>query len=57
MRLVVGAALDAAAEQRLVAVVQNALGHPFRIELCYEQGDVAAGAGGKFDDCVCRVAP
>lgn len=57
MRLVVGEPLTANAEARLVEIVQQALGHPFRIRLSYEQGELAPGAGGKFEEFVCRVAP
>lgn len=57
MRLVVGAPLAGEAERRLIEVVQNALGHPFRVELRYEQGDLVASVGGKFEEFVCRVAP
>jgi phenylacetate-CoA ligase len=56
MRLVTAARLDAGAEARLIEIVQQALGHPFRIRLSYEQGELALGAGGKFEEFVCRVA-
>jgi phenylacetate-CoA ligase len=56
MRLVTAARLDAGAEARLIEIVQQALGHPFRIRLVYSQGELAP-AGGKFEEFVCRVAP
>jgi phenylacetate-CoA ligase len=57
MRLVIAARLDAGAEARLIEIVQQALGHPFRIRLSYSQGELAPRAGGKFEEFVCRVAP
>lgn len=55
MRLVTAAPLDRAAEQRLTEIVQQALGHPFRIQLTYVSGELERSRGGKFEEFVCRV--
>jgi phenylacetate-CoA ligase len=56
MRLVTAAPLEAAAETRLIQIVQEALGHPFQIRLTYVDGQLERSAGGKFEEFVCRVA-
>jgi phenylacetate-CoA ligase len=55
MRLVTEAPLDPAAEAHLREIVQQALGHPFAIRFSYVAGELARGAGGKFEEFVCRV--
>lgn len=57
MRLVVAAPLGDENERRLIEIVQQALGHPFAIELSYQASELAPTAGGKFEEFVCRVAP
>jgi phenylacetate-CoA ligase len=57
LRLVVAAPLGAEGERRLIEIVQQALGHPFAIELSYSTIELAPTAGGKFEEFVCRVAP
>jgi phenylacetate-CoA ligase len=58
MRLVLatGAPLDAPAAARLVEIVQQALGHRFRIRLTFEERELDRSAGGKFEEFVCRLA-
>ncbi|MES1183366.1 MAG: hypothetical protein ABUL60_06095 [Myxococcales bacterium] len=56
LRLVTAGPLDAGAEARLTAIVQQALGHPFRIRLSYFEGELPRSAGGKFEEFMCRVA-
>jgi phenylacetate-CoA ligase len=56
MRLVVAERLDAAAEQRLTQIVQDALGYPFAIRFSYAKSELPRSAGGKFEEFVCRVA-
>jgi phenylacetate-CoA ligase len=55
MRLVTDGKLAASSEQRLAEIVQNALGHPFRIELCYVEGELERSPGGKFEEFISRV--
>ena len=55
MRLVVAVKLDADAQQRLIGIVQQALGHPFEIRLSYVEGELPPSAGGKFEEFVCRI--
>jgi phenylacetate-CoA ligase len=55
LRLVSEAALSSDQEARLIAVVQGALGHPFRITLSYFQGWLARSAGGKLEEFVCAL--
>jgi phenylacetate-CoA ligase len=55
MRLVTAGNLAAASEQRLIEIVQQALGHPFRIELSYVEGELERSAGGKFEEFISRV--
>lgn len=56
LRLVVAERPDAAAEARLIDIVQRALGHPFPLRLTYVQGDLARTPGGKFEEFVSHVA-
>jgi phenylacetate-CoA ligase len=56
MRLFVAEKLDAAAEQRLTKIVQDALGHPFQIRFSYSEGELPRSAGGKFEEFVCRAS-
>jgi phenylacetate-CoA ligase len=57
MRLVTaGGTLGAAAEERLTAIVREALGYPFRIRFNYFEGELARSAGGKFEEFVCLVS-
>jgi phenylacetate-CoA ligase len=55
MRLVVRTKLDATAEARLIAIVQQALGHPFTIRFRYVEGELPRTAGGKFEEFVSLV--
>lgn len=55
MRLCVAEKLDIADEQRLTQIVQDALGHPFKIRFSYSEGELPRSAGGKFEEFVCRV--
>lgn len=59
MRLVVGndpaARLGSAAEARLTDIVQQALGHPFRMRFSYLAGELPRAPGGKFEEFVCLV--
>jgi phenylacetate-CoA ligase len=55
MRLVAEAKLEPASEARLIEIVQQALGHPFRVRLSYVEGELKRSAGGKFEEFVCRV--
>ena len=48
--------LSPAQEQRLVALIQESLGHPFNVELTYVD-EVSRSASGKFEDFLCLVAP
>jgi phenylacetate-CoA ligase len=56
MRLVAETKLEPVSEARLVEIVQQALGHPFRIRFSYVEGELERSAGGKFEEFVCRVA-
>jgi phenylacetate-CoA ligase len=56
MRLVTRAPLGSEAEQRLIAIVRQALGHPFSIRLSYAQGELPRSPGGKFEEFVSLVA-
>ena len=55
-RIVVREPLSPAQEQRLVALIQESLGHPFNVELTYVD-EVSRSASGKFEDFLCLVAP
>jgi phenylacetate-CoA ligase len=55
MRLVTPGRLEASSEQRLIEIVQHALGHPFRIELRYFEAELERSAGGKFEEFISRV--
>lgn len=56
MRLVTRAPLGADAEQKLIRIVQQALGHPFSIRLSYCEGELSKSAGGKFEEFVSLVS-
>jgi len=55
MRLVIATQLTPAAEARLTAIVQQALGHPFTIRFTYVEGELPRTTGGKFEEFVCLV--
>jgi len=57
VRLVVERPLTSAEETALRAHMQRALGHPFQLDFNYFEGALPKGAGGKFEEFVCRVAP
>jgi phenylacetate-CoA ligase len=56
LKLVTAAPLEAAAEQRLTAIVQEALRHPFQIRITYVAGQLPRGPGGKFEEFVSLVS-
>jgi phenylacetate-CoA ligase len=55
-RLVVERALSDVEEQRLTSLFQTAMGHPFALRLSYFPERIPAGAAGKYEEFVCRVA-
>ena len=55
VRFVVERALTADEEARLTRVIQEALGHPFRLAFKYYEGEIPRGPGGKFEDFVSTV--
>lgn len=57
MRIVLAGAgeLSPAQAQRLIELVQGALGHPFRISLRYFAGELPDSRGGKFEEFVSEV--
>lgn len=55
VRFVVERPLTAAEEARLAAVIQAALGHPFRLKFVYFAGEIPRGPGGKFEEFISRV--
>jgi phenylacetate-CoA ligase len=56
LRLVLQRALTAEEESDLVARIQRALGFPFEVRFAYFPERIPAGASGKFEEFVCRVA-
>lgn len=56
MRLVTEAKLDAEGEARLIAIVRQALGHPFEVRLTYVDRELPRSVGGKFEEFLCLVA-
>ncbi|MBI1212139.1 MAG: AMP-binding protein [Alphaproteobacteria bacterium] len=55
VRLVVDTPLTVQQEADLRQVIQEALGHPFNLRFAYFDGALPRGAGGKFDEFVCKV--
>jgi phenylacetate-CoA ligase len=53
-RLVADTALTLEQEERFAAVVQQAIGHPFSIELEYP-GTIERGPRGKYEEFICQV--
>lgn len=56
LRLVAERMLTAEEERALIAHVQASLGHAFAVRISYFPQKIPAGAGGKFEEFVCRVA-
>ena len=55
VRLAVERPLAAEEEAALASHIQKALGHPFALNFVYFDGAIPAGAGGKFEEFVCKV--
>lgn len=55
LRLVADRTLTAGEEAELAAHIQASLGFPFALRFVYFEGEIPAGAGGKFEEFVCRV--
>lgn len=55
VRLAVERPLRAEEEGALRAHIQKALGHPFALSFVYFEGAIPAGAGGKFEEFVCKL--
>ncbi|MGN6515518.1 MAG: phenylacetate--CoA ligase family protein [Rhizomicrobium sp.] len=55
LRLVVERPLTADEERALIAHVQASLGHAFAVRLTYFAQKIPVGAGGKFEEFVCRA--
>lgn len=53
IRLVADGELTPVQEDRLRAVIQDALGHPFALVFSYFDSAIPRGANGKFDEFVC----
>jgi phenylacetate-coenzyme A ligase PaaK-like adenylate-forming protein/ADP-heptose:LPS heptosyltransferase len=52
VRLVAERPLTAGEESRLADVIRQALGHPFRLNFVYYDGEIPRTAGGKFEEFV-----
>ena len=57
VRFVVDRPLSGGEEERLRAVILEALGHPFRLTFSYLNGEIPRGAGGKFEEFISEVQP
>ncbi|HUO43678.1 MAG TPA: AMP-binding protein [Burkholderiales bacterium] len=55
VRLVTDRLLTADEEARLVKVIQDALGWPFRLRFAYFEREIPRGAGGKFEEFVSEL--
>jgi phenylacetate-CoA ligase len=56
LRLVTERPLGGDEEDRLRALVQKALGHPFALQFVYFDGQIPPAKSGKFEEFVCLVA-
>lgn len=55
VRLSVERELTRGEEERLAAVINQALGHPFALRFAWFSGELPRGAGGKFEEFVSRL--
>ncbi|MBX3665240.1 MAG: phenylacetate--CoA ligase family protein [Burkholderiales bacterium] len=55
VRLACDRALGAAEEDQLGEVIRNALGHPFRLDFAYFEGELPRAPNGKFEEFVCAI--
>jgi phenylacetate-coenzyme A ligase PaaK-like adenylate-forming protein len=56
VRLVVERPLGEGEERALAVHMQKALGHPFALHFAYYEDAIPAGAGGKFEEFICRAS-
>ena len=56
VRLVADAPVTPAQEQQLTAVIHEWMGHPFRLQFVYFDGEIPRGSGGKFEEFISEVA-
>ena len=47
--------IDGTASERLVAILREALGHPFAVDVKQFRDRLPVGPGGKFEEFVCRI--
>ena len=55
MKLVVEQPLTSKQEKDLAAVVNDAIGYPFRIQFTYFDGEIPRSASGKFEEFLCLL--
>jgi phenylacetate-CoA ligase len=57
VRLAVERSLSGSEEEALAAHIWQSLGYSFQLTFLYFEGGIPRGAGGKFEEFICRVAP
>lgn len=55
VRLVTDRVLSATEESQLARMITEALGHPFRLQFAYFEGELPRPANGKFEEFVCAI--